>query len=72
MPRHPIGETPMTNAEHQARDRAARAGGMPPVRTRRAVDQRSRGSALARCHHTLTTSQAEYAAWLEGLAGQPA
>jgi hypothetical protein len=37
MPRKSIGETAMTDAERQARYRAARASGTPVIRTRRPV-----------------------------------
>src|SRR5208282_4548035 len=43
MPRKSIGETAMTDAERQARYRAARAAGKPVVRVRRALDHRGRG-----------------------------
>jgi hypothetical protein len=42
MPRKPIGETAMTDAERQARYRAARAAGVPIVRNRRPADHRGR------------------------------
>src|SRR5271165_3200692 len=42
MPRKSIGETAMTDAERQARYRAARAAGAPVIRTRRPADHRSR------------------------------
>ena len=42
MPRKPIGDRPMTDAERQARSRAARTAGRPVVRTRRSADHRSR------------------------------
>ena len=42
MPRKPIGERPMTDAERQARCRAARAAGRPATRTRRPADHRGR------------------------------
>jgi hypothetical protein len=67
MPRQPIGEKPLTNAERQARYRAARASGLPATRTRRPADHRSRAR---RWHDTvaeLLTLQADYAAWLEAL-----
>jgi hypothetical protein len=38
MPRKPIGETAMTDAERQARYRAAHAAGAPVIRTRRPAD----------------------------------
>lgn len=34
MPRQPIGEKPLTNAERQARYRAAHVAGLPATRTR--------------------------------------
>ena len=40
MPRKPIGETAMTDAERQARYRAARATGVPVVHVHRPVDHR--------------------------------
>jgi hypothetical protein len=57
----------MTNAERQARYRAARATPRPVIHYRRAVDRRS----LARRWHdavaALLTLQAEYRAWLQAL-----
>ena len=67
MPPHPLGERPMTNAERQARYRAARAAGTPLTRTRRPADHRSRAQRWHDTVATLTTLQAEYAAWLETL-----
>lgn len=67
MPRRPIGERAMTDAERQARYRAARAAGVPVVRTRRPADLRSR---VRRWHDAvaeLTELQAQYAVWLEAL-----
>jgi len=67
MPRKPIGETAMTDAERQARYRAARAAGAPVVRTRR------RQTIAAALDAGTTTSQAsrkeqiEFMAWLESL-----
>jgi hypothetical protein len=67
MPRPSIGETAMTDAERQARYRAARATGRPVIRTRRPADRRTRirrwNDALAE----LVATQAEYAAWLDAL-----
>ena len=62
MPRKSIGDTPMTDAERQARCRAARAAGVPVVRTRQTIDRRSRDAVAE-----LTVLQAQYAAWLEAL-----
>src|SRR3954454_9440116 len=67
MPPHPSGEKPMTNAERQARYRTARAAGTPLTRTRRPADHRSRSRRWFDAVATLTTLQAEYAAWLETL-----
>jgi len=67
MPRQSIGDRPMTDAERQARYRAARAAGAPAIRTCRPTDRRSRAR---RWHDTiaaLVDLQAEYAAWLEAL-----
>jgi hypothetical protein len=67
MPRKSIGENAMTDAERQARYRAARATGTPVTRTRRPADHRSR---VRRWHDAvaeLTALQAQYAAWLEAL-----
>ena len=67
MPRPSIGEMPMTDAERQARYRAARAAGVPVIRARRTPGPRSR---IKRWNDTvagLTMLVAEYAAWLEAL-----
>jgi len=67
MPRPTIGETAMTDAERQARYRAARATSRPVIRTRRPADRRTRirrwNDALAE----LVAAQAEYGAWLDAL-----
>ena len=66
MPRQPLGDRPMTNAERQARHRAARAAVQPVIQYRRAADRRSR----ARCWCdavAVLALQAEYAAWLDAL-----
>jgi hypothetical protein len=57
----------MTDAERQARYRAARKAGAAVIHTRRPADHRSRAR---RWHDTiavLLSLQAEYAAWLEAL-----
>jgi hypothetical protein len=62
MPRKSIGATAMTDAERQARCRAAHAAGAPVIRTRRPADHRSRAR---RWHDTvaeLTELQAQYGA----------
>jgi hypothetical protein len=67
MPRRPIGETAMTDAERQARYRAARATGVPVVRVHRPTDRRSRARRWTDHIAGLVQAQAEYAAWLENL-----
>jgi hypothetical protein len=74
MPRKPIGETAMTDAERQpsfacsvARYRAARAAGTPIVRVRRSADHRSRARRWSDHVAGLVQAQIEYAAWLESL-----
>ena len=67
MPRKSIGERPMTDAERQARCRAARACGTPAVRIRRPLDHRSRAKRWCDAISELTTLQGQYAAWLEAL-----
>ena len=67
MPRQPIGDRPMTDAERQARDRAARAAGKPVVRIRRPADHRGRAQRWSDHVTGLVEAQAEYAAWLENL-----
>ena len=67
MPRKPIGETAMTDAERQARYRAARAAGVPIVRVRRPADHRSRAKRWDDDVAGLVKAQIEYAAWLDSL-----
>ena len=67
MPRPTIGDTAMTDAERQARCRAARAGGKPVVRTRRAVDRRGLLQKWNDARAEIVNLQARYAAWLEAL-----
>ncbi len=67
MPRNPIGERPMTDAERQARCRAARGSDMPAVRIRRPLDHRSRAQRWRDAVSELTTLQGQYAAWLQAL-----
>ena len=67
MPRKPIGDKPMTDAERQARCRAARASGKPIIRIRRPADLRSRAQRWRDAVAELATLQAHYAAWLEAL-----
>ena len=67
MPRKPIGDTPMTDAERQARCRAARAAGRPAIRTRRPADHRSRARRWNDAVAELIALQTEYEAWLDAL-----
>lgn len=67
MPRPSIGETAMTDAERQARYRAARAAGQRVIRTRRPVDRRGLAQRWNDTIAGLADLQARYAAWLEAL-----
>lgn len=67
MPRKAIGETAMTDAERQARYRAARAAGKPVIRTRRPADHRGRARRWTDHVAGLVEAQSEYATWLESL-----
>ncbi len=67
MPRKSIGETAMTDAERQARYRAARTAGVPVVRTRRPADHRGRAPRWTDHVTGLVEAQVEFAAWLESL-----
>jgi len=67
MPRKSIGEVAMTDAERQARHRAARAAGTPIIRIRRPTDHRGRARRWRDAIAELTELQAQYAAWLDAL-----
>ena len=82
MPRKPIGETAMTDAERQARYRAARAADTPIIRTRRPGERADRwmqhrsasrpdhrGRARRWTDHVtgLVKEQVEFMAWLDSL-----
>ena len=67
MPRPPIGETAMSDAERQARHRAACAAGVPAVRIHRPADHRSQARRWDDAVAELTALQARYAAWLDAL-----
>jgi hypothetical protein len=67
MPAKTTGERAMTDAERQARYRAARASGAPVIRTRRPADHRSRPRRWDDAVAELTKLQAEYDAWLQNL-----
>ena len=57
----------MTDAERQARYRAARAAGVPVIRTRRPADHRGRARRWTDHVAGLVEAQVEDAAWLESL-----
>ena len=61
MPRKPIGEKAMTDAERQARYRVARAADAPVIRTRRPADHRSRARRWQDAVAQLSELQAQYA-----------
>jgi hypothetical protein len=67
MPRKPIGETAMTDAERQARCRAARTAGKPAIRMHRPADHRSRARRWCDAVTELTELQTQYATWLDAL-----
>ena len=67
MPRKLIGETAMTDAERQARYRAARAVGKPVIRVRRPLDHRGRARRWTDYVTGLVEAQLEFAAWLDSL-----
>ena len=71
MPRKLIGERPMTDAERQARHRAARAAGAPVVRMRRPADHRGRARVGMTCRaiDRITGAVCRLAG---SVAGQPA
>ncbi len=62
MSRKPLGERPMTDAERQARYRAARAAARPVIRFRRPADHRSRAKRWRETVDELVQLQAEYQA----------
>ena len=67
MPRKPLGDKPMTDAERQARHRAAKGAGKPVMRMHRPAVRGGRAQRWRDAVVQLTTLQAEYAAWLEAL-----
>jgi len=67
MPRKSIGETAMTDAERQARYRAARTAGKPAIRIRRPADHRSRARRWCDAVAELADLQTQYATWLDAL-----
>jgi hypothetical protein len=67
MPRKSIRETAMTDAQRQARYRAARAAGTPVIRTHRPADHHGRARRWTDHVAGLVEAQGEYAAWLDSL-----
>ncbi len=67
MPRPSLGETAMSDAERQARHRAARAAGVPAVRSHRPLGRRSRARRWLDAVAELTALQDRYAAWLDAM-----
>jgi hypothetical protein len=67
MPGRPPGDKPMTNAQRQARHRAARATARPVIHYRRAADRRSRAQRWRDAVAELVALQVEYAGWLDAL-----
>jgi hypothetical protein len=67
MPRRTIGDTAMTDAERQARCRAARAAGKPSTRTRRPADRRGLLQRWNDARAEFTDLRVRYAAWLDAL-----
>ena len=67
MPRKSIGDRPMTDAERQARHRAAHAAAAAVTRSRHPADHRSRARRWQDAVIELTELQTQYAAWLDGL-----
>jgi hypothetical protein len=67
MPHKSICERPLTDAERQARHRAARTADAPVSRTRRPTDHRGRARRWHDAVSELTEAQTQYATWLEAL-----
>ena len=67
MPRKSVGERPVTDAERQARHRAARAAGALVSRSRRPTDHRVRARRWHDAVAELTEAQTQYATWLQAL-----
>ena len=67
MPRKPLGDGPLTNAERQARHRAARAASRPVNHYRPAADRRSRAQRWRDAIAELVILQSHYAQWFEAL-----
>ena len=67
MPRKPLSDRPLSNAERQARHRAARAAARPVNHYRPAADRRSRAQRWRDAVAELVILQSEYTRWFETL-----
>ena len=67
MPHKPLGDKPLTNAQRQARHRAARAASRPVIHYRPAADRRSRAQRWRDPVAELVTLQSQYARWFEAV-----
>ena len=67
MPRKPFGDRPLTNAERQARHRAARAASRPVIHYRPVTERRSRARRWRDAVVELVILQSQYAQWFEAL-----
>jgi hypothetical protein len=67
MPRKPLGDRALTNAERQARHRAAGAVSRPVIHYRPVTDRRSRARRWRDAVAELVILQSEYAQWYETL-----
>ena len=67
MPRNALGDRPLTNAERQARHRAARAAFRPVIHSRPVTDRPSRARRWRDAVAELVILQSEYAQWYEAL-----
>src|SRR6201993_5540457 len=67
MPRNALGDRPLTNAERQARHRAARPASRPVIHYRPVTDRRSRAWRWRDAVAELVILQSEYAQWFAAL-----
>jgi hypothetical protein len=65
MPRKSIGDRAMSDAERQARCRAARAAGRPAIRIKRPADHRSRPSVTIPTADAVGTLSNSARRWLD-------
>ena len=63
----PLGERALTNAERQAKFRAAHKDGAPKIRYRKPGDRRSRAQRWRDAVAELVELQQEYQSWLDSL-----